>query len=241
MAQNSTASAATARKTVNVPAPAAAPLIKAAEAPMAPAGTAAAPRTGAVAPKAVAPKAVAEVPREPKAAPQTDAATAKAVAPAAAKPKATPRAGAATAKAAPRATVAAAKTTAPARGEPKAAGAVGQGLGDLVTAGRENLEACMKSGRIVAKGMETLGNEVMTLTQANIEANLAAARGIMQAKTLREVIDLQSGLAQDGIERLADESAKIGALSMRVASQAMEPLQGRLDAGARMVFRPFGL
>ena len=246
MAQDNTASAAAAQKTVNVPAPAGAPAIKASEAPKAAPGTATAPRA-----EVVALKRAAVAPREPEAAPRAEIVGTKAPAPAARKPKAAARVGAATGKkaapasrkpkAALRVGAATAKTTAPARREAKAIGAVGEGFGDLLAAGQDNLEACMTCGRIVATGLETLGKEVMTLTQANIEANLAATKGIMTAKTLREVIDVQSGYAQVGIERMADESAKMGALSMRVASQAMEPLQNRLDANARMAFRPFGL
>ncbi len=115
--------------------------------------------------------------------------------------------------------------------------AFGEDFGDLATVGQENFEACVKCGTIVAKGVETLGNEVMTFTQANIEADLAAAKDIMTAKTLREAIDLQTDFAQARLERMTSETAKLGELSMRLASQAFEPFRSQFDANAWTVFR----
>lgn len=113
----------------------------------------------------------------------------------------------------------------------------GEDFGDLATVGQENFEACVKSGTIVAKGVETLGNEVMSFTQANIEADLVAATDIMTAKTLREAIDLQTDFAQARLERMTSETAKLGELTMRLASQAFEPFRSRIDANAWTVFR----
>ena len=123
----------------------------------------------------------------------------------------------------------------------QAAAAEGIGLEVLMTAGQDNLAACVMCGTIVAKGLETLGNQVMTLTQANIDANVAATKSLMAAKTPHELIDLQTSLARDRLEDMAAETAKIGALTMDVASQALEPLRSRFDANARSALRPFGL
>ncbi len=118
--------------------------------------------------------------------------------------------------------------------------AASKGLGDLASVGQENFEACVKSGTIAAKGAETLGNEVMTFTQASIEADLAAAKDIMTAKSFREALDLQTSFAQARLQRMTSETAKLGELSMRLASQAMEPLRSRFDANAWTIFRPLG-
>ena len=124
MAQNKTAAAKTARKTIKAPAPQAAPLLVAAEA----AKVVEKPTTNVTTPQ---PRLAAETPSK--------------------------------------------------------------GYGDLAAVGQDNLEACVEYGTIVAKGVETLGTEVMSFTQASIEADLAAARDIMAAKTLQEALDLQTG------------------------------------------------
>jgi len=115
------------------------------------------------------------------------------------------------------------------------------GLEALMTAGQDNLAAYVTCGTIVAKGLETLGNEVMTLARANIDANLAVTRSLMAVKTPNEFVDLQTSFTRDRLEGMANETAKIGALTMNVASQALEPLRSRFDANTRTVFRPFGL
>jgi phasin family protein len=123
----------------------------------------------------------------------------------------------------------------------KAAAAEGIGLEALLTAGQDNLAACMTCGTIVAKGLQTLGNQVMTLARSNIDANVAATKSLMAAKTPHELVDLQTSLARDRLEGMANDTAKIGALTMNVASQALEPLRSRFDANTRSVLRPFGL
>lgn len=123
----------------------------------------------------------------------------------------------------------------------KAAAAEGNGLEALMTAGQDNLAACVTCGTIVAKGLETLGNQVITLTQASIDANVAATKSLMAVKTPHELVDLQTSFARDRLEGMANETAKIGALTMDVASQALEPLRSRFDANAKSVLRPFGL
>jgi phasin family protein len=138
--------------------------------------------------------------------------------------------------AAPKAPVARKAKTAPHQN----AYAAGVEFGDLETVGQETFEACVKCGTIAAKGVETLGNEVMTFTQANIEADLAAAKDILAAKTLNEAIDLQTGFVQARLERMTNETAKLSELSMHFASQALEPLRSRFDAHARTAFRSFG-
>lgn len=118
----------------------------------------------------------------------------------------------------------------------------GKDLRDLGDVAAENLEACVECGTIAAKGVEELGTKVMSFTQASIEADLAAAKDILAAKTLHEAIDLQTSFAQARLERMTNETAKLGELSMRLASQAMEPLRSRLDSYATWTaFRPLGL
>ena len=123
---------------------------------------------------------------------------------------------------------------------PVSAKASSQGFGEPAIVGQENFDACVQCGTIVAKGVETLGNEVMTFTQTRIEADLAAAKNIMAAGTLLEIIDLQTDFAQSRLACMTSETAKLGELSMRFASLAMEPLRSRLDASAWTIFRPLG-
>ena len=75
---------------------------------------------------------------------------------------------------------------------------------------------------------------MMSFTQASIEADLAAAKDIMAAKTPHEAIDLQTSFVQASLERMTSETAKLGELSMRFASLAMDPLRSRFDENVRV-------
>jgi len=129
----------------------------------------------------------------------------------------------------------------PAAPKAKAAAVAGSDFEALMAAGQDNLAACVTCGTIVSKGLETLGNQVMTLAQANIDANMAATKSLMTAKTPHELVDLQTSFARERFEGMAKETAKIGAMTMNVTSQAMEPLRSRFDANTRTALRPFGL
>ena len=145
---------------------------------------------------------------------------------------------------APSAKRAAAKAPTTKRAVAKAPGAPRTSVGvagydELAAAGQENLEACVKCGTIVAKGMEKLSKEVFSFTQTAVEANLTAAQSILTAKTWFEAIDLQADFARDRFENMAAQTAKLGEISLQVANQALEPIQSRIGVSAEKLFQPF--
>ena len=149
---------------------------------------------------------------------------------------------------APAAARAVAKATKAPRAAAKATSAPRAGAGghvtdydELAAVGQENLEACVRCGTIVAKGMETLGKEVISFTQTVVEANLIAARNVLTAKNWHEVIDMQSDFARNRFESVAAETAKLGEISLQVANQALEPIQSRIDISAQKLFQPLAL
>jgi phasin family protein len=113
-----------------------------------------------------------------------------------------------------------------------------KGYDELAMAGKDNIEACVRSGSIAAKGMETLGKEVMTYAQASFEANLAAAKALMGAKTLREVIDVQTGLTRGSFDQAVAQSAKLTELSVQVTNDALAPIQAQANVNAEKLLKP---
>jgi phasin family protein len=123
----------------------------------------------------------------------------------------------------------------------KTSQAVFKGYDDLTVVGKDNIDACMKSGTILAKGLEALGKEVAKYTQASIEKNLAATQTMMGARTLREAVDLQSNYARESFDSLVAETTKLTELSVEVANQAIEPLQTRANVTAEKLFKPLSI
>lgn len=104
-----------------------------------------------------------------------------------------------------------------------------RGYDDMASLGKDNLDALVQTNTAVAKGFETLGKEWLAFTQAALEDNIAQAQALFGAKNLKEVVDLQNDFARARLDRTIAETAKLTELSVQVASEAIEPLQKRVD------------
>ena len=104
--------------------------------------------------------------------------------------------------------------------------------------GKDNVDACVQSGTLFAKGVESLSKELMTLAQSTAEANVATAQALFGARTLREVIDLQTEFSRSRFDSLVAESAKLTELGIALAHETIEPIQARLNATVEKLIKP---
>ncbi len=109
----------------------------------------------------------------------------------------------------------------------KATNAAFQSYDELTALGKENLDALVRASTVLVKGFETLGKEFASYNQASIEKGVANAQALFGVKTVRELVELQTGMARETFE-----------LSDRAGHQARRALgQGgergfRADPGA---------
>ena len=113
-----------------------------------------------------------------------------------------------------------------------------KGYDDVASLGKDSVDAYVESTTVFAKGVEALSKELMGFTQSAVEANVANAKALFSAKTLSEVIDLQTGYSRSSFDSLVAESAKLTELSMALASDTVEPLQLRLNATVEKMMKP---
>jgi phasin family protein len=106
------------------------------------------------------------------------------------------------------------------------------------TFGKENLEAVVASGSIVAKGVENLSKEVFALAQSSFETSMNLAKAFMGVKSVREAVDLQSELSRTQFDKLMADSAKLTELSMKVANEAFQPIQARFNVAFERMMKP---
>ncbi len=102
--------------------------------------------------------------------------------------------------------------------------------GQLSDLQKDNAEAVMQSGTILAKGFENVSKELMSLAQSAFEANMNAAKAMMGVKTIKEAMDLQSDLAKQHLDKAMADSTKVAEMSMKVANEAFQPLQTRVNS-----------
>jgi phasin family protein len=83
-----------------------------------------------------------------------------------------------------------------------------------------------------------MGKEFMSIAQSAVEANVATAKALFGAKTVREVIELQTEFSRSRFDSLVAESAKLTELSMALANDTIEPIQLRLNATVEKLMKP---
>ena len=112
----------------------------------------------------------------------------------------------------------------------KASEAAVKGYDDFASLQKDGVDALIKASEIWAKGAEDLGKAYFAIANEAVEANSAAAKSLLSAKSLKEVVDLQGELARTSFDKSLSEGARLSELSLKVANEAFQPLQDQFTA-----------
>ncbi len=123
----------------------------------------------------------------------------------------------------------------------KASKAMFAGYGDFSALGQQNIDAMVEAGQIMAVGMESVSRELMSFAKASAEANAAAATKMFSAKTMQEAIDLQNAYARESFDKAVAETGKLTEMSVKLASDAMAPLQSRVNVAVEKLLKPMAV
>lgn len=99
----------------------------------------------------------------------------------------------------------------------------------LVTFGQGNVEAMVKSGQIVATGMQELAKQMTATTQASLDEMMNTFRAFTTVRSFKEAVDLQASLARSTMEKALAGTGQVAETSFKVAEQAMAPITGRVS------------
>jgi len=103
--------------------------------------------------------------------------------------------------------------------------------------GQGAFAAMIRSGALLAEGMEGIGRAWVGVAQATMHDGAATARAIIGAKSPQQVLELQTNYARVTLDRLVAESGKLPALSVGVANRAIEPIQSQIAATVDRLWR----
>lgn len=109
---------------------------------------------------------------------------------------------------------------------------------DLAALSKQNVDAVVQSGTIVAKGAEEAGKQVAAFTQTSFEKNVAAGKALLGIKSVRELIDFQNAFIKQSFDALVAETTKLQELSTKVANEAMAPINDRVKATVGTFAKP---
>ena len=120
----------------------------------------------------------------------------------------------------------------------KASAAALKGYDEFATLNKDAMDAYVKAGNVFAKGMEDLGKSVFAFAQTQAEANVAAAKTLMTAKTLNDVVEIQSDLARSQFDALVAEGTKVSEISLKIANETVEPIQAQMNVFVEKAMKP---
>ncbi|SCW57524.1 hypothetical protein SAMN02927924_01475 [Sphingobium faniae] len=92
-----------------------------------------------------------------------------------------------------------------------------------------NVEALVESGKIAAKGVETLGQEAVDYGRKNFEKATASFKNFSTVKTPTEFFQLQSQLFATSFDDFAKEAAKSSEAVLKLAGDVAQPLAARVS------------
>ncbi|MGC4250295.1 MAG: phasin family protein [Sphingobium sp.] len=92
-----------------------------------------------------------------------------------------------------------------------------------------NVEALVESGKIAAKGVETLGQEAVDYGRKNFEKATASFKSFSTVKTPTEFFQLQSQLFATSFDDFAKEAAKSSEALLKLAGDVAQPLAARVS------------
>jgi phasin family protein len=120
----------------------------------------------------------------------------------------------------------------------KASTAFFKGYDELSVYSKGNVEAVVKAGSIYARGLEDISKTVMAISQSQLEASVAAAKAVFGCTSLRQMVDLQTGLARSNFDKLVANGSKLSEISLKVANEALEPIQARVNVAVGKFTKP---
>lgn len=96
------------------------------------------------------------------------------------------------------------------------------------THSKKNLEAVVASVTAAAKGAESVGAQAMAFSKKTFDDQVAAARTLATAKSVQEVVELQTTLARTFLEGYMAEVGKLTETVSSSVKDSMKPLNERV-------------
>ena len=103
-------------------------------------------------------------------------------------------------------------------------------LGDANTHSKKNLEAVVASVTAATKGAEALGAQTMAYSKQAMEDHIAAAKSLTTAKSVQEVVELQTAYAKSWLEAYIAQMNKATETVSASVKESFQPINERVTA-----------
>ncbi|WP_091739169.1 phasin family protein [Phenylobacterium immobile] len=103
-------------------------------------------------------------------------------------------------------------------------------LNEANAVSKKNLEALIASVAAATKGAEELGAQAIAFSKSAFENQVTAAKSFSSAKSVQEVVELQTAFAKSAIEAYMAEVGKMSEIVSASAKDSLKPLNERVTA-----------
>jgi phasin family protein len=103
-------------------------------------------------------------------------------------------------------------------------------LGEANAHSKKNLEAAVASVTAATKGAEALGAQAMAYSKKAMDEHVAAAKSLSGAKSVQEVVELQTAYAKSALEAYISEMNKASETVAASVKECFLPLNERMTA-----------
>jgi len=112
------------------------------------------------------------------------------------------------------------------------------GYEGLASHGKDMLSAVVAANAALSEAMERMSLELVGLTRAAVESAAATGAGLVDAKSLEDVVALQYDFTKGCVERLIVGGARLSELGLKAASEVYEPLGARAEKALDALRKP---
>ena len=100
---------------------------------------------------------------------------------------------------------------------------------EVITFGKDNVDAMVKANAVLVKGIQDLNKEIFAIVQAALEDNAETAKKVLGCKTVQDAVAIQSDVAKSSYEKAMADSRKISDMTVKLAEDASAPITKRVN------------
>ncbi|WP_448207681.1 phasin family protein [Azospirillum sp. sgz302134] len=109
---------------------------------------------------------------------------------------------------------------------------------DLQALSKGNAEAVLQSTTIATQGAEDLSRELTAYAQASFDKSITTGKALLTAKSLKEVVDLQTDFVKSSFDAFVAEASRLQDLTSRLTDATLAPLNARVDVTVKTLSKP---
>ena len=113
----------------------------------------------------------------------------------------------------------------------------GPQAGKVARHSSENIQAVSQASTVLVRGTQEVSQELLGMTRDQLAKNLEAFNRLLGCRSVQEFVTVQSDLARDSLQQVIDTNRRVAEVSLRIADEAAQVMQGQADTNAKQARR----